>query len=439
MQVLDVANLKNGRSFPQPLFHGSGRKLLPAKFILTQDHIDAMVRAGVHQVYMAESAKPVVESGGKTAKLVPVESLVLNSVAQTNLLTPDGAVVIQQDEQVEEHHLVALRDSHVAFLIARPAADMDSAGGSPDVLSDVVVARMQNLLDRREFVRAPESRVAFLNNIRIPSTIEPLDISLLQAFRKKIALRLQPIFGLLETGSQPNLRVLQDITEELLDFMRSEPRQFPQLALMTTRREDHLPDHAVSVAVLSMAIATHMKLALDTVREVVMGALLCDVGMLAVPRRIRSSSAQFTDAERQRIQQHPVHSLTMLELVPGLSPIARLMALQHHERLDGSGYPKSISGPAISDFARIAAVADIFAASTNPRAYKAQKLPPTPPWRNSSSWRTKAFLTPARSRRFSRPSASSPSAPSSSFPTTSRRKSWEPTQRLTGPSSGRRQ
>ncbi|MGN6369665.1 MAG: HD-GYP domain-containing protein [Phycisphaerae bacterium] len=377
MQILDVANLKSGRSFPQALFHSSGRKLLAAKSVLTQEHIDAMVRSGVQQVFMAESARPVVEFGSKTATMVPVNSLALNSIAETDLLSPDGVVVIQQNEEVEEHHLAALRDSHIEFLIARPAADIDLVRGSLDVLSHVVVARMQNLISRAEYTRAPESRAAFLNNIRIPSTVEPLDINVLQAFRKKLALKLQPVFGMLETGSAPNLRVLQEITEELLNFMKSEPRQFPQLALMTARREDHLPDHAISVAVLSMAIATHMKLALETIREVVMGALLCDVGMLAIPKRLRASSSQLTHGERQRIQQHPIYSLTMLELVPGLSPIARLMALQHHERLNGGGYPQAAVGPAISDFARIAAVADIFAASTNPRAYKAQKLPYT--------------------------------------------------------------
>jgi HD-GYP domain-containing protein (c-di-GMP phosphodiesterase class II) len=375
MQILDVANLKSGRSFSQPLFHSSGRKLLSAKAVLTQEHIDAMARSGIKQVFMAESARPVVEFGSKTATMVAVASLVLNSVAETDLLSPDGVVVIQQNEQVEEHHLVALRDSQIEFLIARPAADIDSVRGSLDVLSHVVVARMQNLIDRGEFTRAPESRAAFINGIRIPPSVEPLDINVLQAFRKKLALKLQPVFGMLETGNQPSLRVLQEITDELLKFMRSEPRQFPQLALMTVRREDHLPDHAISVAVLSMAIATQMKLALDTIREVVMGALLCDVGMLAIPKRIRASSSQLTHGERQRMQQHPIYSLTMLELVPGLSPIARLMALQHHERLNGGGYPQSALGPAISDYARIAAVADIFAASTNPRAYKSQKLP----------------------------------------------------------------
>jgi HD-GYP domain-containing protein (c-di-GMP phosphodiesterase class II) len=118
-----------------------------------------------------------------------------------------------------------------------------------------------------------------------------------------------------------------------------------------------------------------MKLSLEMVKEVIMGALLCDVGMLAVPKRIRSSSGTLTEGDRARVQQHPIYSLSMMEQVPGLSPIARLMGFQHHERLNGNGYPMGASAASISDFARIVAVADVFAAAANPRAYKTRKLP----------------------------------------------------------------
>jgi HD-GYP domain-containing protein (c-di-GMP phosphodiesterase class II) len=180
---------------------------------------------------------------------------------------------------------------------------------------------------------------------------------------------------MLETGKQPAFNILTEIAEDLLDLMRSEPRQFSQLALLSARREVSLPDHAVSVAVLSMAIAAHMNLALDMVKEVILGALLFDVGMLAVPKRIRASSGALSDADKQRVRQHPVFSLSMMEQVPGLTPIPRLMGYQHHERLKGQGYPTGVAGPAISDFARIVSVADVFAASINPRPYKTAKLP----------------------------------------------------------------
>src|SRR5271154_5897755 len=111
MQILDVGNLKNGRTFPHPLFHSSGRKLLSAGTQLSQLHIDALLRSGIKQIYVAENARAVLEFVNTPATMIPVASLVLGSTAETDLLPPDGIVIIQQNEQVEDHHLAALRDS----------------------------------------------------------------------------------------------------------------------------------------------------------------------------------------------------------------------------------------------------------------------------------------------------------------------------------------
>lgn len=375
MQILDVANLKPGRVFSESLFHLSGRKLLAAKTQLTQMHIDALLHSGIHQIFMAENVRPVLEFANTPPRTVSIQELVIGQTAETDLMTPDGIVIIQQNEQVEEHHVAACRDSGIDYLIARPSADMDSIRATLQDLARIVTGRQEALIRRGEYLRAPEARDPFLAMINFPPVSDVLNINAIQLLRRRLSSRLQPVYGLIETGKQPHHEVLLDITGDLLDLMRSEPRQFSQLALMTARREDYLPDHAISVAVISMAIAAHMNLSLDLIKEVVLGALLFDVGMLVVPRRIRSSSGVLGEADRQRVQQHPIFSLSMMEQVPGLSPIPRLMGYQHHERLNGRGYPSGTNGPNISDFARIITAADIFAASTNPRAYKTQKLP----------------------------------------------------------------
>ena len=380
MQIFDVANLVVGRTFPETLFHASGRKLLSAKTPLTQIYLDALLRAGIERVFMAHHAKEVLDFSNTPAHLVSVSSLVLGTTAETDFLTPDGVVIIQQNEQVEEHHLAALKDSGIDFLLVRPSADVEAIRGMLEAQARVVMARVELTIQRGEYMRAPEALDPFLNSIVAgPAPLdEILNINAVQLMRRRLSSRLQPVYGMLETGKQPQHRVLMEITEDLLDLMRTEPRQFSQLALMAVGKEDYLPDHAFWVAVLAMAIGTHMKLSLELVKEVIMGALLCDVGMLAVPKRIRSSSGVLTEGDRARVLQHPVYSLSMMEQVPGLSPIARLMGFQHHERLNGTGY--LFWHERRGDFrfyARIVAVADVFAAAANPRAYKTRKLPYT--------------------------------------------------------------
>ena len=375
MQILEVSNLKPGADYPQPLFHKSGRKLLAARTTLTQLHIDALLRTGIKQVYLADSAEPVLELASAQHHPIPVSELQLGSCVETDVMTPDGVVIIQQNEQVEEHHLAALRDSNISYVFAKPPVDVDAARHTLDAMTRVVTGRLEGMIRRGEYLNAPVAVDPFLRELAPNGGSEALNLNAIQLMRRRLSSRLQPIYGKLETGNSPDHDPLEEIATDLLDLMRSEPRQFTQLATMTTRRDDYLPDHAISVAVLAMAIAAHMSISKDQIRHVILGALLFDVGMLMVPRRIRVSSGILTDADRQRVQAHPLYSVTMMEQISGLSAIPRMMGYQHHERLTGQGYPTGTAGAAVSEFSRILAVADIFAASVNPRMYKSAKLP----------------------------------------------------------------
>ncbi len=307
--------------------------------------------------------------------MLAVRDITLGSVAETDLMTLDGVVIVQQNEQIEEHHLAALRDSGVDYLIPRPQADMETVRATAQSLAHVVMGRIEMMIKRGEYLRAPAAREPPRPTSGGGAPQEILNLNGVQLMRRRLSSRLQPVYGMLETGKSPDLKILDGITKDLLDLMESEPRQFSQLALMTQRREDYLPDHAISVAVLAMAMAAQMGLSAEHVKEIIVGALLADVGMLMVPKRIRVGTGMLTEGDRQRVQQHPILSLSMMEQVPGLSPIPRIVGYQHHERLNGTGYPIHAAEPTISDFARIITVADIYAASTNPRSYKSSKLP----------------------------------------------------------------
>jgi HD-GYP domain-containing protein (c-di-GMP phosphodiesterase class II) len=374
MQILEVASLKLGAAFPEPLFHKTGRKLLAARTTLTQLHVDALLRSGITLVYEATSAAEVLEHVNARLNTVNVADLAVGMTAEADLMTPDGVVMIQLNEQVEEHHIAALRDSGIVYLFAKPPADVDEVRKSLEDMARVVTNRLEGLIRRGEYLQAPESRDPFLKEVGSGAG-DVLNLNGVHLMRRRLSARLQPLYGMLETGRSPAHEPLEEIARDLMDLMKSEPRQFSQLAMMTPRKEDYLPDHAISVAVLSMAIAAHLQLAKDMITQVILGALLFDVGMLMVPKRIRQSSGTLTDADRQRVRAHPIYSVTMMEQIPGITPIPRLMGYQHHERLSGGGYPVGAPVANVSDFARIVAVADVFAASTNPRSYKSAKLP----------------------------------------------------------------
>ncbi|AEJ61358.1 metal dependent phosphohydrolase [Spirochaeta thermophila DSM 6578] len=131
-----------------------------------------------------------------------------------------------------------------------------------------------------------------------------------------------------------------------------------------------LPANGVCITLLSLLLAEtlqvprHRRLSLGT------GALLHDVGMLRIPEHILHKDSSLTETELHLMRTHPVHAYRIIHNELGYPEEVALVALQHHERWDGRGYPKSLVGDEISPFARIVSVADAFQAMVSDRPYR---------------------------------------------------------------------
>ena len=112
----------------------------------------------------------------------------------------------------------------------------------------------------------------------------------------------------------------------------------------------------------------------DRMRKLGLGLLVHDVGKLAVPPEILNKPGRLTDDEMDVMKTHPLAGAELLRPAD-LSPLAVSVVRDHHERIDGSGYPAGLDGAQIQEFPRIAAVADVYDAVTSERVYK----PAAPP------------------------------------------------------------
>ncbi len=112
----------------------------------------------------------------------------------------------------------------------------------------------------------------------------------------------------------------------------------------------------------------------DRMRKLGLGLLVHDVGKLAVPPEILNKPGRLTDGEMDVMKTHPLAGAELLRTAD-LSPLAVSVVRDHHERIDGSGYPAALDGTKIQEFPRIAAVADVYDAVTSERVYK----PAAPP------------------------------------------------------------
>jgi PAS domain S-box-containing protein/putative nucleotidyltransferase with HDIG domain len=141
------------------------------------------------------------------------------------------------------------------------------------------------------------------------------------------------------------------------------------LSTVVESRDPYTAGHQKRVANLSRAIAQEMDLSPDQCDAVRMAGTLHDIGKIAIPSEILSSPAKLTDKAYEIIKDHPQTGYDILREIEFPWPVAEIV-LQHHERMDGSGYPKGLRGNGIMLEARIVAAADVVESISSHRPYR---------------------------------------------------------------------
>jgi len=134
-------------------------------------------------------------------------------------------------------------------------------------------------------------------------------------------------------------------------------------------REDYTYEHSVSVAAISMQIGYLLNYSRAKLSELGKAGLLHDIGKALIAPEILRKNGPLSDAEFAEISRHPVIGFNLTAKIYGGSSAICQGILQHHERMDGSGYPSRLRGSEIHEFGRILAIADVFDAVTSNRAY----------------------------------------------------------------------
>ncbi|RLW62373.1 MAG: hypothetical protein B6D73_20165 [gamma proteobacterium symbiont of Stewartia floridana] len=135
------------------------------------------------------------------------------------------------------------------------------------------------------------------------------------------------------------------------------------------KRDPYTAGHQRNVSELAVSIAKELNLSDDTISGIRLGSIIHDIGKINIPSEILTRPGKLSDLEFEMIKTHPLHGSEILKDVEFPWPIAE-MVLQHHERLDGSGYPNSLKGDEILLEAKIIAVADVVEAMSSHRPYR---------------------------------------------------------------------
>ncbi len=169
--------------------------------------------------------------------------------------------------------------------------------------------------------------------------------------------------------SQTFLKVepIYNLAMDLIDEVSSQDIMYDILDIK--RNDIDVYEHSLGVAIIALILCKKMNLKHELMRDILIGALLHDIGKILIPKEILNKVSQLDEKEHETIKQHPVLGYNILKDDPQISAVTKLIVLCHHEREDGSGYPLG-KGEDLHIGAKIIACCDAFNALTSSRPYR---------------------------------------------------------------------
>jgi HD-GYP domain-containing protein (c-di-GMP phosphodiesterase class II) len=184
------------------------------------------------------------------------------------------------------------------------------------------------------------------------------ELSVARGIHEEALATAQSVFDGVGRGSRLNSLAAKQSVSDLLGSVTRSPEA--NLLLIQMRRfQNDLFTHAVNVCVLSLVVGTLEGFA-EELYELGLGALLHDIGQVRLPRNLLRKNDSFTDQERRLVEQHAALGAAMLEQEESIPTAARRIVMEHHERLNGTGYPQKLSGENISPLSQIVAITDAY-------------------------------------------------------------------------------
>jgi HD-GYP domain-containing protein (c-di-GMP phosphodiesterase class II) len=257
-------------------------------------------------------------------KKVRIEDLKAGMKLARTIYSPEGLILVRECTAITDHIITKLRQ------LGLPAAYISTTDG--------------------EIIPEPVSELTRVDLIR---SLSKLDNAVRSGQSANLLASKQPLYDLVDE-IVCNHRNLIGITDIRL-------------------RKDYIYGHSVNVSIIAIKIAIHMGYNQLKLADLAVGTLFHDFGMTKIPLELLDKMGGLTDAELKLIQTHPEEGYNLLRQNQSISASSAHVAFQHHERYNGTGYPRRMAGEAIHEFARITAVADVYDSMTTERLYRHAK------------------------------------------------------------------
>lgn len=260
--------------------------------------------------------------------------------------------------------------------------DTDRGIGASEYIEDVPQLKTNSYLER--FLQDNKKKVEYKNTRPTKEEI-PAAQTALESASKQVAHIMEDV----KEGKNLNIDAVRGVVEPILDSIIRNSEAYMWLSMMQ-KKSSYTYSHSVDNCALAIAFGRFMGLPKKDLRTLAIGLLMMDMGNVNVPEGILNKKGRLTEAEYRIVKKHVGHSVVILKKTKGMNEDIINIALTHHERFDGSGYPNALQGTQIPVYGRMAAIIDCYDAMTSNRPFSSAKSPYTA-LQNIYNWRGSAF------------------------------------------------
>ncbi|MGP4040598.1 HD-GYP domain-containing protein [Gracilibacillus sp. D59] len=269
-------------------------------------------------------------------RLVPTKFIRAGIELAKPIYDARGRVLLQKNIRLTESMVNRLKSSGITYVFTREE-DTDDIIVHPPIPDQQRIEAVQKI---KETFRSFESEDLTKNNYLL----------------EKAALKLEQLVKEIANELSKNDDVIHYLSDLLII-------------------DDYVFSHSLNVSMYTLALAQELKLKDKDLEQLGLGAVLHDIGKIIIPDEILNKSGKLSDMEFKLVKAHTEYGFDLLRKAHNIPLLVAHCAYQHHERLDGSGYPRGIKADDIHPFARIIGVADVFDAVTSNRVYRDAMLP----------------------------------------------------------------
>ncbi|MFT9496417.1 HD-GYP domain-containing protein [Anaerosolibacter sp.] len=274
-------------------------------------------------------------------RLIPINCIKEGSTLAQALYNKDGRILLHKGVELNEGLLKKVEENGISMIYINDEY-------SDNEIEDIV---------------EPKIRIAAVNALR--ETFTSFEKSNQESKGKVNSLKERQMLKQRDDYFQNLNKLAKNIVDEI-----SSAKNVLVSLVDIKSMDNYTYEHSVNVTVLSLVLGAELRLSKNDLYDLGIGAMLHDIGKAFLPKEILLKKGKLTDKEYAVAKEHTTKGYNYLKELYSIPGPARIIALQHHEKVDGTGYPSGLTGNKISKLAKIIAITDTYDAMTSDKPYK---------------------------------------------------------------------